>query len=193
MDRVDLAVRCSHNSVVALLLNTPNIDVNLKINKRGWCALREAVRSKNNEALKLLLDLPTIDTMSIVDDYDDLGGAVYRAVKDNNNEGLKLLLNNVQNIGVNIVADGRNAVHWAVVNNNMEVLNLLLSHPSLTAFTLNQRENMFGATPVMWATMYDRLEALALLAADLRVDLSIPNKWESLEERARWDFLLHTC
>jgi len=83
------------------------------------------------------------------------------------------------------LGSGRSAVHWAVVNNNMEVLNLMLSHPSLTAFTLNQKENLFGATPVMWATMYGRLEALALLAADLRVDLSIPNKWESLEERAR--------
>ena len=48
------AVRNHHNSVVELLLDTPKIDVNLKINRRGWCALCEAVRSQNNEVLKML-------------------------------------------------------------------------------------------------------------------------------------------
>ena len=45
------AVIFNHNSVVALLLNTPNIDVNWK-SETGFCALHWAVFSQNNEALK---------------------------------------------------------------------------------------------------------------------------------------------
>ena len=44
------AVEKGHNSVVALLLDTPNIDLNLKTSRGGNCALLQAVRSKNNEA-----------------------------------------------------------------------------------------------------------------------------------------------
>ena len=123
------AVRNNHNSVVALLLNTPNIDVNLRINRRGWCALREAVRSENNEALKMLLDLPNIDMNILNDDYDDLGGAVHRAVGGKNIEGLKLLLS-VPSIDVNIVTIGelafRSALHVAVERNNIEALHYRL-------------------------------------------------------------------
>ena len=49
------AVFNNHNSVVELLLKTPNIDVNLR-SKRGECALHHALRfSKSHETLKLLL------------------------------------------------------------------------------------------------------------------------------------------
>ena len=41
------AVYNHHNSVVELLLKTPNIDVNLK-STSGGCALRSAVNGKNN-------------------------------------------------------------------------------------------------------------------------------------------------
>ena len=34
-------------------------------------------------------------------------------------------------------------------------MKLLLSHPSLTALTLNQKEKNFGATPVMFAVMFE--------------------------------------
>ena len=57
------AVIYNHNSVVDLLLSTPNIDVNQK-NNYGKCALHWAVR--NTEGLKLLLNVPTID-VNIVD------------------------------------------------------------------------------------------------------------------------------
>merc|ERR1711953_1046341 len=74
----------------------------------------------------------------------------------------------------------------AVIRNNIELLKLLLSHPSLTALTLNQKDKCYGATPVMWAVNYDKLEHLALLAEDLRVDLDTTDKeGRSLEERAR--------
>ena len=83
-----LAVGKKHNSVVELLLKTPNIDVNLK-SDRGYGALHQAVISKNNEALKLLLNVPNIDVNIVTNTGRS---AVYWAVEDNNNEGLKLLL-----------------------------------------------------------------------------------------------------
>jgi len=54
------AVMNNHNSVVELLVKTPNIDVNLK-NDKGYCALHLAVWKKNNEASKLMLNVPNID------------------------------------------------------------------------------------------------------------------------------------
>jgi len=142
------AVINNHNSVVALLLNTPNIDVNQKDNQ-GRCALHWAVTWENIEALKLLLNAPNID--------------------------------------VNIVTNnGYSAVHWAVFKDNIEGLKLLLSHPSLTALTLNQKDNDNGDTPVMWAVVWDKLKHLEVLAADPRVDLDTTDKkGRSLEKVAR--------
>ena len=187
------AVTEKHNSVVELLLKTPNIDVNQKDDNEGCCALHLAVTFENNEALKLLLNVPNIDVNIVETDGES---AVHMAVLKDNIEALKLLLD-VPNIDVNIEIKGgeykgMSAVHMAAwLNNNIEVLKLLLSHPSLTALTLNQKNEWYGATPVMWAVIDDKLEHLELLAADLRVDLDTTDKeGRSLEERARWLLLV---
>ena len=140
-----LAISFNHNSVVALLLKTPNIDVNQK-NDWGSFALNNAVYNSNIEALKLLLDFPSID-VNIVDNYgNSLMGCLHK----------------------------------------VDVLKLLLSHPGLTSLTLNQKQKT-GATPVMIAAMKNKLEHLAILAADLRVDLDTMDKeGRGLEEIARW-------
>jgi len=175
------AVIYNHNSVVALLLSTPNIDVNQIVGGFGWSALHWAVQEKNNEAVKLLLNVPNID-VNIVDYSGD--SAVHHAVSGNNIEALKLLLN-VPNIDVNIVDNnGYNAVHAAVERNthdywdcdeeDIEGLKLLLSHPSLTALTLNMKDK-YGETPVMLATRMERFSfrqvVIKALTADPRVDL----------------------
>ena len=72
----------NHNSVVALLLSTPTIDVNLK-SEMGISALHFAVQWKTNtEALKLLLGGPNID-VNIVNICGE--GALHWAVKRYNN------------------------------------------------------------------------------------------------------------
>ena len=187
------AVTEKHNSVVELLLKTPNIDANQKDDNEGCCALHLAVTFENIEALKLLLNVPNID-VNIVD--TDGESAVHMVVVKDNIEALKLLLN-VPNIDVNIEIKGgeykgMSAVHMAAwLNNNIEVLKLLLSHPSLTALTLNQKNEWHGATPVMLAVISNELKHLELLAADPRVDLDTTDKeGRSLEERARWLFLV---
>merc|ERR1712037_501238 len=120
-----------------------------------------------------------------------MGCALQSAVHINNNEGVKLLLN-VQNIDVNTVdKNGWSAVHRAVFTDNIEALKLLLSHPSLTALTLNQKDNDNGDTPVKFAVScppdwITQLEHLEVLAADPRVDLDTTDKeGKSLEEEAR--------
>ena len=188
----------NHNSVVALLLNTPNIDVNLKNDYRDYYgnygfhnALQGAVRRENIEALKLLLNVPNID-VNIVDNHGR--SALHHAVT-HDIEGLKLLLSHPA-IDVNIVDNyGASAVFNAVEVNNIEVLKLLLSHPSLTARTLNQKDNRYGATPLMRAVrlIYSGLSLgqMELLFADLRVDLDTTDEeGRSLEEVARWNFLV---
>ena len=175
------AVEKSHNSVVTLLLDTPNVDLNLKTSRGGNCALLQAVRSKNNEALKLLLNVPTID-VNVVSKSG--WSAVHLAVDSKNYHGLDLLLD-VPGIDVNIVASGagESALHRAVIHKNIEVLKQLLSHPSLTALTLNQKDKDMGVTPVMLALKRKRWKHLEVLAADPRVDLDTTDKeGRSLEE-----------
>ena len=185
------AVRNNHNSVVELLLNKPNIDLNFK-SGRGNCALLQAVHSKNNEGLRLLLEVPTIDA-NIVNNNG--WSAVHVAVDSKNNEALKLLLK-VPTIDVNIVNDGgESAVHRAVIHNNIEGLKMLLRarQPSLTALTLNQKDNRYGATPLMRAVrlICSSMGQMELLFADLRVDLDTTDQeGRSLEEVARWNFLV---
>jgi len=144
------ALGSNNNSVVAFLLNTPNIDVNLK-NEVGLCALNCALLGRNDEGLKMLLNVPNID---------------------------------VNTVGNN----GWSAVHWAVNSNSFAAtgLKLLLSHPNLTALTLNQKDKRFGATPVMWAVTRNTLKDLEVLVADPRVDLDTTNKeGKSLKKVAR--------
>jgi len=176
-----LAVHKNHNSVVELLLNTPNIDVNLK-DRWGNCALLHAVMSKNNEALKLLLNVPNID-VNIVD--QDHWSAVHAAVHKNNIDALNMLLD-VPNINVNIVDnDGQSAVHQAMYSDNIEVLKLLLSHPNLTALTLNQKDERYGETPVIQAVNRKSNVALNMMLNVPGIDMNmVDNNGESALHRA---------
>ena len=78
-----------------------------------------------------------------------------------------------------------------VIHNNIEGLKMLLSQPSLTALTLNQKDNEdVGVTPVMLAlgislssARRKRWKHLALLVAEPRVDLDTTDRQgRSLEE-----------
>jgi len=220
--------RYNHNAVAALLLSSPNIDVNQKDNE-DRCALRFAALWRRNEALKLMLNFPNID-VNIVDKYGEsaLWCAVYsnnieglklllavptidvNIVTNNGQSALHRavysqcvfsMLLNVPNIDVNIVDNyGLSAVSRAVgVDTGM--LKLLLSHPSLTARTLNTKEiynkksalEDFGDTPVMQAVKRGKWKHLEVLVADPRVDLDTTDKeGRSLDEVARGDIYYKT-
>merc|ERR1711953_1447905 len=186
------AVERNHNSVVALLLKTPNIDVNVK-SESGFCALHCAVFCQKNDGLKLLLNDPNIDVNTVDNDgWSSLymtflhGEHFAGKCRNKNIETLKLLLK-VPTIDVNTVNDrGENAVHWALTYDSFEGLKLLLSHPNLTALTLNQKDKRFGNTPAMQAVKQGTLEYQEVLFADPRVDLDTTDReGKSLERAAR--------
>jgi len=126
------AVFNNHNSVVDLLLNTPNIDVNQKDNHHGMCALHFALENwENNEAVKLLLNAPSID-VNIVDN----GGynPVHQAVLYGDNiEGLKLLLSHPSLTALTINQKDNNygytPVMWAVRKNRLKHVEVLAADP----------------------------------------------------------------
>jgi len=190
------AVSLNHNSVVDLLLKKPNIDVNLKSESSGFCALHCAVFSQNSDGLKMLLNVPNIN-VNIMDNQGwsalDMtfvpflpGKHFAGKCRNKHNEALKLLLN-VPTIDVNTVDDrGENALHWALDTDSFEGLKLLLHHPNLTALTLNQKDKWFGNTPAMQAVKQNTLKYLEVLVADPRVDLDTTDKeGKSLEKAAR--------
>ena len=187
------AVAKRHNSMVELLLKTPNIDVNLR-SKRGECALHHAVIEKNNEALKLLLNVPNIN-VNIVDKSG--WNALHLAVLENNIEGLKLLLN-VPNIDVNIVNNnsgggGQSALHLAkssMINirvlkqhtavriKNYEALKLLLNVPNIDVNILDNN----GESAVHHTVRIKNNEELKLLLKMPNIDVNIVNNrgWSPL-------------
>merc|ERR1712126_630331 len=183
------AVRSGELEQLALLAADPRVDLDtIVVDDDSWSMLHWAVRNDTIEAVKLLLNISRLD-VNIVNNIGQT--AWHRALIDNNIEAFKLLLN-VSNIDVNVVdSRGQTALHWAVTR-SIEALRLLLSHPSLTALTLNQKDKSDGATPVMLALKYyecgrTRLEHLAVLVADPRVDLDTTDKdGRSLEKNIRY-------
>ena len=154
------AVGNNHNSVVALLLNRPNIDVNLK-SSLGNCALLQAVRSKNSVGLRLLLEVPTID-VNIVNNSG--WSAVHVAVIHNNIGGLKMLLNSQ----FSLTAQTLNQTD----NKDMGVTPVMLA----LAISLSSARRK-------------RWEHLEVLVADPRVDLDTTDRQgRSLEEVGGWVF-----
>ena len=127
----------NHISVVALLLSTPNIDVNLKDNE-GWSALHFAARWKNNETLKLLLNVPSID----VNILDKNGwSAVHKAVDENNFEGLKLLLSHpsLTTLSLNMKGKyGNTPVMLTVRRKTLENLEVLAADPRVDLDTTDE-------------------------------------------------------
>jgi len=120
------------------------------------------------------------DDVNTKDIYGETG--LMRAVRLKHNSVVALLLNTPNWKS----EDGWSALHSAVNWENIEGLKLLLSHPSITALTINQKDNYHGRTPVMLAVKQNRLKHLEVLAADPRVDLDTTDKkGRSLEKVAR--------
>ena len=133
------AVCFEHNSVVELLLNTPNIDVNWK---SDWaqCALYFAVSHQNNEALKLLLNVPNID-VNIVDNHR--WSAVHVAAAERNIEALKLLLRHPSLTALTLNQKGKcqgatPVMVAALLSNRLEQLELLATDPRVDLDTTDQ-------------------------------------------------------
>ena len=129
-----LAISFNHNSVVALLLKTSNIDVNQK-NDWGAFALNNAVFNSNIEALKLLLDFPSTD-VNIVDNY---GNSLM--VGHHKLDVLKLLLSHPGLTGRTLnekQANGATPVMVAAMKNKIEHLEILAADLRVDLDTLDK-------------------------------------------------------
>jgi len=117
------------NSMVALLLSTPNIDVNLKDNN-GRTGLMRALTNDYNSVVALLLNTPNID----VNQKDNKGKcALHFATEDRNNETSKLLLSHPSMTTLTINQKekryGYTPVMWAVEMNRLKHLEVLVADP----------------------------------------------------------------
>jgi len=144
------AVSNGHNSVVDLLLNTPNIDVNQS-------ALYWAVEENNNEAVKLLLNVQNIDVNSV--DYS--GESALQQAVFNNHKSVVALLLSAPNIDVNLKDNyGTCALHGAVEFEKLnEGLKLLLNDPRIDVNIVDKH----GWSAVFRAVYRDNIEAVKLL------------------------------
>ena len=166
-----VALSSNHNSVVELLLKSPNIDVNQKDNW-GSCALHLAASKQNIEALKLLLNVPNID-VNIVDSEgaNAVHVAQYVAMTERNVEVLKLLLE-VEGINVNCVNNvGWSALRAAAGHWYTEALKLLLNHTSIDVNIVNND----GQSAVHHAVYKNNIKALKLLLDVEDIDVNIVN------------------
>ena len=84
-----VALHHSHNNVVQLLLNHPQIDVN-KVDQDGECALHCAVFRDNHEGMAALLDRQELTTINQRNDYG--WSPIMRAVAYNSVNCFNLLL-----------------------------------------------------------------------------------------------------
>jgi len=148
------AVRNSHNSVVELLLKTPNIDVNI-VNNYGHTALHCAVIVNNIEGLKLLHSHPSLTALTLNQKDKNFGATpVMWAVRSGELEQLALLAADPRVDLDTIVVDDDSwsMLHWAVRNDTIEAVKLLLNISRLDVNIVNN----IGETALHWAVKFSK-------------------------------------
>ena len=102
-----------------------------------------------------------------------------RAIRGNHEEVVDLLLAQ-PGIDVNAKDNNRTALHYACHTGNIAILSKLLAVPGIL---LNERDNK-GTTPITWAIICRKPEAVRLMAAVEDVDLDASHNGRSLEDFA---------
>ena len=133
-----MALGNSHNNVVQLLLNHPQIDVNIVNRAYGYCALHYAVNGHNHKGMAALLarqDLTTINQRS-----NEGKTPIMFAVGLNRVNWFKLLLAHPQ-VDLNQKDYyGQSPITEAIDCNSVNCFKLLLAHPELD---LDIRDNRY--------------------------------------------------
>ena len=122
-----LAVTCKNIEVLKLLLNVPNIDVNI-VGDCGVSALHKALCTGSYEELKLLLNYPGIN----VNILSEFGRPLHDAVFQGQIEALKLLLNHPDWSPLTLNekdAWGHTPVMAAVITRQLKCLAFLAADP----------------------------------------------------------------
>lgn len=156
-------------NVVKLLIQYPNINVNLQNNQGDTPLNCTVIYNKNIEKSKLLLQHPNID-VNIQNKEGDT--PLHWAVIYKNIEASKLLLKH-PNIDVNIKnKDGDTPLHWSLLSDKIEIIKLLLQHKNIDVNIQNDK----GNTPLHSALIDNKeIEILKLFLKHPKINLNKKN------------------
>ena len=192
-----MALKYNHNDVVQHLLNTENLNVNLKgpLAWGFWGALHAAVAGHNHEGLAMLLDCPDIQ-VNATDKYHRT--PLWRAVENGSLQCIEMLLRD-ERVDPNI--EGYQGVEYTESSTLIQplimrdkkltplvyavkrgffvvpLLTLLLSNPRTDP---NAKDySNWKKTALMYAVKENKdVEIINILLADPRVDLDTTERFE---------------
>jgi ankyrin repeat protein len=151
--------------IVKLLLDTPEIDVNVQ-NKNGKTALMLAANNKETEVVKLLLKAPGMDVN--IQDKDGDTVLMYSAMYGC--ESIVKLLLDAPGIDVNVQnKNGMTALMWAANNKETEVVKLLLDAPGINVNV----PDIIGNTALMYGSIYGFAPIVKLLLDTPGIDVNL--------------------
>ncbi len=192
------AAGLGHLDIVKLLLNQPNIDINI-VDSGGLSALSAAAMRGHTEIMKLLLQAPGIIIDSSNNNADS---ALLQAAENGHIQAVKLLLDTP---GVNFFATKTNrnylvqdALMLAAGNGHSEIVSLLINIPGmvdkfvegafeqaikkkhaecvkilLSTHKINVNKDFsFDLTPLRWAAEYDYYEVVKVLLEVPGIDVN---------------------
>ncbi|MBA3537038.1 MAG: ankyrin repeat domain-containing protein [Tatlockia sp.] len=155
------------NSVTELLLNHPNIDVNLP-DEEGNTPLHIAAIEKNIDIVPLLLKKHTID----VNLPDNDGDTPLHAAIHASTIGIITQLINHPEIDINALNNnGRSPLFLAASLNRPDIVKLLVNHPKIKVDILSKK----GHTPLFIAALDGFEEVVTELLKSPDIDINIKN------------------
>jgi len=157
-----LAIQYSKIEIVKMLLDNPNIDINIQ-DKNGHTALIHAITNNKIEIVKMLLDHPNIDI-----NFQNKNGntALIHAISNNKIEIVKMLLDH-PNIDINFQNKNEyTALIYAIDQNNIEILKILLDNPNIDV----NNKNKFGHTALTYAIFKNKIDCIKMLLYHPNID-----------------------
>lgn len=151
------------------------VDVNIQDKRDGYTALIVASIKAHWDVVRVLLKHPNIDAnLRCHDGYT----ALIMASKNGHVGVVRVLLQHPKKVNVNESCnEGRAAFSWACEEGHSDVVCEFLKHDTVVdAAVVNAKDN-HGFTPLMVASMRDRLEVVRVLLNEEKVDFHARNHY----------------
>ena len=150
-----VAAREGHADVAQLLLDTKQVDVNIKTRMRHKTPLSLAAERGHIAVLRLLLGKETID----IDPWDNMGRTpLGDAVAGGQKEVVELLLEKGANV-MAVETPRSTALHLAVIVGDVPIVEQILENGA----NIMEARNGAGLTPLQVAAQYAKLEVVTAL------------------------------
>lgn len=162
------ATRNNHLKILDILIDCPNIEVNLKNNKR-LSALGVALELHHKESIKKLLQHPDIDISQHIG-YAKITPLCF-AVQENFVEAVDMLLEH-PNIDVNKISNNHTPLSLAISQSNLNLVKKLLAHKNID---INNLFNSYN-TPLIAALIKEEMEIVKVLLNHNDIDINQPNR-----------------